>query len=289
MNESDHHVYAARIDAVIAQRDRLRGGARDGDRWVGAAIESFRGDPHRSLDPNLEVLASYLQPNDVLVDIGGGAGRISLPLALRCREVVNVDPSDGMAAAFRDSAAQAGITNARVVAGEWPEVEGVTGDIAVIANVTYFVREIVPFVRRLQESIARRVMITVWTTPPPSRNAPLFHLVYGEEEAPVPGHRELLAVLWELDILPDLLVLPGTRGGDRRAPTREAAIDNAVRSLAREQWALGSLPASWEAKAREAIDSHFDDLFEHSSNGFRPRWPKPANEVLITWETHPER
>lgn len=287
MNESAHHIYAARVDAVIAQRDRLRGGSRAGDRWAGSAVESFRGDPHRPLDPNLEILASYVQPDDVLVDIGGGAGRISLPLSLRCRQVVNVDPSDGMAAAFGDSATQAGITNARVVSGEWPDVTGVSGDIAVVANVTYFVREIVPFVRHLQETIARRVMVTVWTTPPPSRNAPLFRLVYDEEEAPVPGHRELLAVLWELDIMPDLLVLPGARSGDRRSPTREAAIEDAVRSLAREQWAFGPLPAPWEAKARDILDTRFNDLFEQTADGFRQRWPKPASEVLVTWETHP--
>jgi SAM-dependent methyltransferase len=42
----------------------------------------------------------------VVVDVGGGAGRYSLPLASRCREVVNVDPSAAMGAAFAANAAR---------------------------------------------------------------------------------------------------------------------------------------------------------------------------------------
>jgi hypothetical protein len=43
-------------------------------------------------------------------------------------------------------------------------------------------------------------MITVWSVANPNQNAALFRLVYREEQAPVPGYRELLPVLWELDI-----------------------------------------------------------------------------------------
>ena len=74
--------------------------------------QRFRYDPHRSLDANLQVVASYVQPDDVLIDVGGGAGRVSLPLALRCRQVINVDSSPGMLAEFEVCAAEAGITNA---------------------------------------------------------------------------------------------------------------------------------------------------------------------------------
>src|SRR5262245_19235202 len=85
---------ARRHDEMVAARqaqyDRTRG--RQTDTW-GAIASRFRADPKRELDPFLRKLASFVRPDDVLVDIGGGAGRNSLPMARRCREVINVEPS----------------------------------------------------------------------------------------------------------------------------------------------------------------------------------------------------
>ena len=65
----------------------------------------FRMDPDR----DLEVIASYLRPDDVFIDVGGGAGRVCLPLAQRYREVVMVEPSPGMGAEFDAIRKEAGI------------------------------------------------------------------------------------------------------------------------------------------------------------------------------------
>src|SRR5438874_9425818 len=90
--------YAARVDAVIAQRTRLRGPAPPGDLFDGLPPSHplMTTDPRRPLEHGLEIIASYVEPGDEIVDAGGGAGRYGLPLALRCRSVVNVDPSAGM-------------------------------------------------------------------------------------------------------------------------------------------------------------------------------------------------
>src|SRR5215470_8132948 len=87
--------YAARVDAVLAQRTRLRGPPPPGDQRAGCPADNplMNADPLRPLGPNLAVIASYIEADDMVIDIGGGAGRISLPLALRCREVINVEPS----------------------------------------------------------------------------------------------------------------------------------------------------------------------------------------------------
>ena len=204
---SDH--YAAMLDAVDEQQLRLFG-PRPADIWTGQSAAQFRFDPHRELDPNLAVLASWVRPGDVVVDVGGGAGRLSLPLALQCREVLTVEPSEGMAAEYEASRQEAGIANARRIPSGWMEAEGVEGDVVLTCDVTYFVRDIVPFLEKMQVAARRRVMILVWSEPPPNRGADLFRRVYGEPLAPMPGHRELLPVLWDMGVLPDARVLPAS-------------------------------------------------------------------------------
>src|SRR5262249_13812817 len=142
--------YAARIDAIRVQRLRLHGAQPPSDPWEGPVARRFRADPHRQLDANLAVLASYARPEDVFIDVGGGAGRVALPLALRCREVIAVDASPGMGAEFTAAAAEAGISNARFVHSNWLEADGLQGDGGLTSNVTYFVREIVRFIWQLE-------------------------------------------------------------------------------------------------------------------------------------------
>src|SRR5438105_8132984 len=227
MTESAADRYAARVDAVLAQRTRLRGQQPPGDLFAGLPADHplLKTNPRRPLDANLEILASYIEPDDVIVDVGGGAGRISLPLALRCREVVNVEPSRAMAAGFQTTAPQSGIRNVRVVAGDWLAVDPPVGTVALVNHVTYLTRDIVPFIRKLERAGPRRVLITVNSPPPPSWNRVLYELVLGEREEVVPGHVELVNVLWELGILPDVRVLPLPPPGPAMAsPSREAAV-----------------------------------------------------------------
>jgi SAM-dependent methyltransferase len=233
------------------------------------------------------VLASYTRPQDVLLDVGGGAGRVSLPLALRCREVITVDASPGMGAEFVAAAAEAGIQNARFVHANWLEAEDLQGDVALTSNVTYFVRDIVRFIEKLAIAARRRVMITVWSVANPNQNTPLFHLVYGEEPVAVPGYRELLPVLWELGILPDVHVLPGVPlvpGGAMGAQMPQTP-DDAVQLALQGQW----LGLQDHVRARHLIEERFSELFAPSPEGFRPLWRQEAREMLITWETDQRR
>jgi SAM-dependent methyltransferase len=278
--------YATRIDAVRAQRARLHGAPPPDDPWAGPVARRFRADPHRPLDANLAALASYTRPEDVLVDVGGGAGRVALPLALRCREVLVVDASPGMGTEFAAAVAEAGIPNARFVHANWLEAPDLQGDVALTSSVTYFVREIVPFIEKLAAA-RRRVMITVWSVANPNQSAPLFRLVYGEEPVPAPGYRELLPVLWDLDILPDVHVLPGVPavpGGTLGAQIPQTQ-DDAVQLALQGQW----LAPHDRERARRLIEERFQELFAPSPEGFRPRWRQVAREMLITWETAQRR
>jgi hypothetical protein len=278
--------YAALIDAVSAQRRRIHGHQPLEDRFGGPVAQRFRSDPHRSLDANLQVVASYVQPGDVLIDVGGGAGRVSLPLALRCRQVINVDSSPGMLTEFEACTAAAGITNARSVLADWLAAADIAGDVSLASSVTYFVHDIVPFLEKIVTASRRRVIILLWSVPSPNQSASLFRLVYGEEQAPAPGHRELLPVLWEMGLLPDVRVLPD-------APLIPGAMRQVLPQTHQDavHWALQGrwLRPEDQARARDLVEAHFHELFAQRPEGFRPLWYQAARQLLITWKTGKRR
>lgn len=270
--------YAAQVDAVNAQRARLLGIQPESDAYAGPLGQRFRVDPHRPLEADLSVIATYIEPSDTLLDVGGGAGRLSLPLALRCRQLINVDPSTGMRTQFE--AAAAGITNARFVQGDWLATGGIEGDVSLVAHVTYFVRDIVPFLQKLAGATRRRVLLLLTSVPTPNQTASIFRLVHGEDQALLPGHRELLAVLWDMGLLPDIRVLPGPSSAPYRAPipVRATAIDRLLTSML--------LPPAVHEHACALIDGQFEELFVSTPSGFVRRSAYNSQELLITWDTN---
>ena len=278
--------YAALIDAVSAQHRRIHGQPPREDRFGGPVAQRFRADPHRSLDANLQVVASYVQPEDVFVDVGGGAGRVGLPLALRCRQVINVDSSPGMLAEFEACTADAGITNARSVLADWLAAADISGDVSLASSVTYFVRDIGSFIEKMVAASRRRVMLTLWSVASPNQSAPLFRLVYGEEQVPAPGHRELLPVLWEMGLLPDVRVLPDVPmiPGAMR-PGLPQTHQDAVHWALQGRW----LRPEDQARAGDLVETHFHELFARRPEGFLPLWYQATRQLLITWETDQRR
>ena len=244
----------------------------------------MKADPLRPLDPNLAVIASYIDADDVIIDVGGGAGRMSLPLALRCREVINVEPSPTMAIGFRTNADGAGISNTRIIEGEWPDADAPAGSVALVNHVTYMTREIVPFIKKLEQAGRRRVLITVNSVPGPSIQRVLYQLVHGEAEEVVPGHVELINVIWELGILPDIRVLPQPTVPFTPAASRDAAVAGAISRFPGEQWGWWGLEPDLEQRLRSILEARFDELFTAGPEGFFPRYVAPGREILITWE-----
>jgi hypothetical protein len=265
--------------AYHAQRARF---SPPDDMWAGCA-GNFRPDLSAPLNPFVAKVASFLQPNDVLLDVGGGAGRLSLPLASRCREVVCIDPSRGMGDVFESVVSEAGVRNARFVFGGWPEKSDVEGDVALVAHVTYFVTEISPFIARLNAATRRRVVVGTRSIAPPNQIAPFFELVRGEELAPVPGPHELLAVLTELGLHPEVID-SGIAPPPATAPVAETRED-AVRIEVEGGVRLGWMKREEAERATALFLDNFDDLLVDTEQGFRRRSGLDARDLIITWET----
>ncbi len=79
--------YASQIDDFNAQEARIYGERLPPDTWATGAA-SFRYDPRRELTGVLSNLATFVDPDDVVTDVGGGAGYLSLPLAVPTKNSV---------------------------------------------------------------------------------------------------------------------------------------------------------------------------------------------------------
>ena len=83
------------IEAEHAQSDSMRGTSPPDDHWEPYA-QQFKADPLRSDDTLVDRLLQWVASGCTLIDVGAGAGRLALPLALRCRQVTAVEPSPSM-------------------------------------------------------------------------------------------------------------------------------------------------------------------------------------------------
>lgn len=208
-----HH---AQTEAAIAKAGRAHG-----DLWSGIA-EGFRDDPRRVGDEVVDHITEWLTPQSTVLDVGGGAGRYALPLALRCREVTVVEPSEAMQNALRESAKEHAIENVSVNGDKWEDAKVEAADVVLCAHVVYGVADIEPFLRKLDESATDAVAITIGTQAPLSRMSPLWETARQEKRIDLPALVELLPVLWEMEIYPDVRMIDATR--PLRAPNLEAGL-----------------------------------------------------------------
>jgi SAM-dependent methyltransferase len=190
--------WAERVRANREQAERFRE-MQAGDFY--APVSSlFVADPRRTGEPALEVLAEQAGSNETWLDIGAGAGRYALPLALRVREVIAVEPSAGMRRALRTGMDEHGIGNVRIVPGAWPDAASELGelpaaDVALIAHVGYDIEAIGPFLDAMESAAARLCVATLFQQRPTYFFDQLWPDIHGEPRAALPALPEFLALL----------------------------------------------------------------------------------------------
>ncbi len=193
------------------QVDRVRE-VPDGPDFYGPVSAMFVADPRRMDDPVLDALLSIAAPGETWLDIGAGAGRFALPIALAVGpdgSVIAIDASPSMLEGLRAGMVEHGIPNIRVIEGRWPlenaagaaaaadgmRAEDLLADVAFIAHVGYDIEAIGPFLTAMEAVARSRCVAVLMEQTPAAVVGPFWPIVHGEERIQLPALPEFLGIL----------------------------------------------------------------------------------------------
>jgi CTP:molybdopterin cytidylyltransferase MocA/SAM-dependent methyltransferase len=272
-------VWAERVRANRDQVDRVRE-VPDGHDFYAPVSALFRADPRRDDEPVLDRLRELVVPGETWLDIGAGAGRYALPLALLAGEVVAVDPSPAMLDALREQADEHGIRNVRAVEGRWPpepggDVAAALGempqaDVALIAHVGYDVEAIGPFLDAMEAAASRLCVAVLMERQPASAADPFWPPVHGEARVPLPALPEFLDLLRARGREPAVTVM-------EREPRAFASRDDLSGFVRRQLWV-----ADGGEKERRFAEA-FASLAVETPRGWELRDARPLPVGVATW------
>ena len=262
--------WAARVRANREQVDRVREVPDAADFYAPVAA-MFRDDPRRQGEPALELLRSLVQPGETWLDIGAGAGRYALPLALIAGQVIALDPSEGMLANLRQAMAEHSIANVRIVQARWPVPDPPRADVAFISHVGYDVEQIGPFLDGMEAAARRRCVAIMFDRRPTFHFDALWPQVHGEPRATLPALRELLVLQLARDRLADVRLV------ERPIQTYDG-LEAAVDFARRQTWAKPG--SEKDQRLREAVASRLLERDGRYAFSWDPSWVG-----IVTWSS----
>ena len=220
--------WAARVHDDREQVERAREVEDPADFYAPVA-ERFKLDPRRGEDPTLEMLLRDAHAEETWLDVGAGAGRYALPLALRVEHVVAVEPSPRMVQLLREGMREHRIGNLDVIESAWPMADPPAAEVALVAHIGYYIADIEPFLEQL-EAAASRLCVAVMGESAMTTVVSLFwEHVQGEPRVRLPALPELLILLLARGRLPEVRLVD-------RPPPVFASADEALTMARRQLW-----------------------------------------------------
>ena len=228
-------------------------------------------DPYRTNDEALNALFAALGTGREVLDVGGGAGRFALPLATQARHVTVVERSSDSIELLNTRAVEAGITNITVINEPWESARAPQAEMVLCSLVLHHILEVAPFVSKLQEHAADRVVVLEMAETPGSMDRPFYERVYGFAPTPLPGLARIMELLWAMDIYPDVeMITPEPVVVDTN---RDGALEQLRRRLAVQE---GS-------SQDDLLKAAADELLEETPNGITVRGVAPRRQAVISW------
>ncbi len=242
------------------------------DFWAGQAGR-FANAASQAPQPDgfMQFLLPQLRPSDRLLDIGAGTGRYEPMLAGAVAELLALEPSAAMRERLEQRIAEEQIGQVQVIAEGWPEAAVPPCDVVIAAHVLYGVREIEPFLRRMDAVAQRACFLLLGYRHPASFVGAFWERLHGAPRLPLPGALECLNALYQLGIPAQLALVPMTY---RFSYTGE---DEALADL---RWRLRLPP---EPQHDAAIRAAIHDLMDRDAEGRLLPRDLPTQTAVVWW------
>jgi SAM-dependent methyltransferase len=268
--------WARRVRADREQVSRCRE-VEDPSDFYAPVADRFRFDPGRVGDAVLDALLAQARPGDRWLDIGAGAGRYALPLALAVREVVALDPSPAMLAVLEEAMREHDIGNVALVEARWPPASPASephairaADVVLMAHVGYDIEAIGPFLD-VAEAVARRRCVAIMGEGAMTTAATLlWGPVHAEPRVALPALPELLTLLLARGCLPEVTLAP-------RAASTFESFDDLLAMTRRQLW----------VRPGSARDARLRDLVEERATRRDEGWALDWSETrigVVSWD-----
>jgi len=173
-------------------------GARSNPGYWDRRAPGFAKSTQVRADEFLAVLEPFLSQNKTLIDVGAGAGRHAVPLALRLEWVTAVEPSEGMRSRIASS------DNMTVVASTWEDAEVAQADLVICCHVMYGVADVVPWISKLNRSARERVFVMLRESEMPHPAALIRARIAGRAAPRMPRFSELFMLLVQMGMAPSV-------------------------------------------------------------------------------------
>jgi 2-polyprenyl-3-methyl-5-hydroxy-6-metoxy-1,4-benzoquinol methylase len=162
--------------------------------WT-ARVPMFRAGASESEE--LEYVRSLLQADDVLMDIGAGAGRLAIPFSESVARVFTIDNSSTMREALVEGASAAGRTNIESIDARWPHdaAKLPQATVTLAANMLYTNDDPIAFIEAMERQTSRLCVIALADRAPRTPDPEVWARFRGEPLAILPGAREFIALM----------------------------------------------------------------------------------------------
>src|SRR5579859_931874 len=152
-------------------------------------------------DPFFDRLCSVITPQTSVLDVGAGSGRFALALAPLAKQVIAVEPNAAMLDYLRQDARTLNLPNISYISTTWQEAPAdMQADILVCSHVLYPIRDIKPFLAKLQASTRQSCYIYLRAIHFDELTNHLWRHFHGDDRIPSPAYIHALDVLYEMGI-----------------------------------------------------------------------------------------
>src|SRR6266700_2158929 len=221
------------LDARAQQMDAAyaRLGRTSADFWERRARGFHRSTKDTvSRDPFYLRLSDKVNSRTSVLDVGAGTGRFSLALASQVDHIIAVEPSAAMMDFLRQDAADKDLRNISYVQTTWQEApDNLQADIVMCSHVVYPIRDIEPFLSKLQKATQQGCYIYARATHIDALTADLWRHFHHDERCMPPSYIHVMDVLYEMGIFAnvEIVSLPPSL----RYPSLDVAVTEMTEQL----------------------------------------------------------